>query len=146
MTGAGDLQDLIHSFRISASLSVAAELGISDLLAAGPRSLTDLASATSTDEDTLGRLLRALVAIDVYAEPEDATFTLASLGEGLRSDVPGSLRPLARTLQDPAIWSAWGHLPTASAPVRTRSRPCTASTCGPTGRPTPSRTPSSTTT
>ena len=77
MTGAGDLQDLIHSFRISASLSVAAELGISDLLAAGPRSLTDLASATSTDEDTLGRLLRALVAIDVYAEPEDATFTLA---------------------------------------------------------------------
>jgi len=24
--------------------------------------------------------------------------------------VPGGLRPLARTLQDPAIWSAWGHL------------------------------------
>ncbi|WP_344115798.1 hypothetical protein [Kribbella alba] len=32
------------------------------------------------------------------------------LSEGLRSDVPGTMRPLARTFQDPAIWSAWGHL------------------------------------
>jgi hypothetical protein len=110
MTGADELQDLIHSFRLSAALSVAAELAISDLLAAGPRSLSELASATSTDEDTLGRLMRALVAIDVYAEPEDGTFAGTPVGDGLRSDVPGSLRPLARTLQDPAIWAAWGHL------------------------------------
>jgi hypothetical protein len=110
MTGADDLQDLIHSFRISAALSVAAELGISDLLASGPRSLPDLASDTSTDEDTLGRLLRALVTLGVYAEPERGTFAGTPLGDGLRSGVPGSLRPLARTLQDPAIWAAWGHL------------------------------------
>ena len=110
MTDAHGLQDLIHSFRFSAALSVAAELGISDLLTTGPRSLTDLASDTSTDRETLGRLLRALVTLGVYAEPEHGTFARTALGDGLRSDIPGSLRPLARTLHDPAIWSAWGHL------------------------------------
>ena len=110
MTGAGDLQDLIHSFRISAALSVAAELGISDLLATGPRSLTIWRRRRRPTRTPCGRLLRALVALGVYAEPEDGTFAATALGDGLRSDVPGSLRPLARTLQDPAIWSAWGHL------------------------------------
>jgi hypothetical protein len=110
MTSADNLQAMITSFRISAALSVAAELGISDLLASGPRTLSDLAAAASADEDTLRRLLRALVTIGVYAEPEAGVFAGTALGDGLRSDVPGTFRPLARTLQDPAIWSAWGHL------------------------------------
>jgi hypothetical protein len=46
----------------------------------------------------------------VYDQSGDGTFTNTALGDGLRSDADGSLRPLARTLQDPAIWAAWGHL------------------------------------
>jgi hypothetical protein len=45
----------------------------------------------------------------VYDE-RDGLIANTSLSEALRSDLPGTLRPLARTLQDPAVWAAWGHL------------------------------------
>jgi hypothetical protein len=62
------------------------------------------------DEDTLPRLLRALASVGVYDEQDGGRYALTPLGEGLRSDVPASVRPLARTLTDPAVWSAWAHL------------------------------------
>ncbi|GAA3584424.1 methyltransferase [Kribbella ginsengisoli] len=105
----GGLESMITGFRTSAALSVAAELGLSDELAKGPRTVAELATVAGADEETLARLLRALVAIGVYAEADGAISNTA-VGEMLRSDVPGSLRPLARTLQDPALWAAWGHL------------------------------------
>jgi len=101
---------MVTGFRLSAALTVAAELGISDELVPGPRSVADLAAAVSADEETLYRLMRALATVGVYDEQHDGRFALTSLGEGLRSDVPGSLRPLARMLTDPAVWAAWGHL------------------------------------
>jgi hypothetical protein len=104
------LRSLITGFQVSAAVTVAADLGLSDLMAAGPRTVADLAVATSTDEETLGRLLHALATIGVYEERPDATYAVTELGEGLRSDVPGSLRPLARTVMTPAHWGAWGHL------------------------------------
>lgn len=51
-----------------------------------------------------------LATVGVYAETDEGAFANTSLGAGLRTDVPGTMRPLARTLQDPALWSAWGHL------------------------------------
>ncbi|MFI5706988.1 methyltransferase [Kribbella sp. NPDC051620] len=105
----GGIESMITGYRISAALSVAAELGVSDELAKGARTVADLAAVTGADEETLGRLMRALVAIGVYAEADGAVSN-TELGEMLRSDVPGTLRPLARTLQDPALWAAWGHL------------------------------------
>jgi hypothetical protein len=104
-----DLRAMITGFRTSAALSVAAELGISDALADDGQTVSELAAAVKADEDTLGRLLRAMVAIGVYAV-QDGVYTNTSLGERLRSDVPGTLRPLARMGQDPAFWAAWGHL------------------------------------
>jgi hypothetical protein len=104
-----ELNRMITGFRLSAALGVAAELGISDLLADGPRTLADLAEVTSTHEDTLFRLLRALATVGVYDE-HDGRWSVTELGEGLRSDVPGTLRPLARTLSSPALWAAYGHL------------------------------------
>ena len=105
-----ELRAMVTGFRISAALSVAADLGLSDELAVGPRTAADLADALSVDEDTLNRLLRALATLGVYAETEDGSFANTSLGEGLRSDAPGTMRPLARTLQDPTVWASWGHL------------------------------------
>jgi O-methyltransferase domain/Dimerisation domain len=103
------LNAMITGFRLSAALGVAAELGISDLLADGPRTLPDLAESTSTHEQTLFRLLRALATVGVYDE-QDGRWSVTELGQGLRSDVPGTLRPLARTLSSPALWAAYGHL------------------------------------
>lgn len=104
-----ELLAMVTGFRAAAALSVAAELGISDALAAEGRTVAELAAAVKADEDTLARLLRALVAVQVYAV-QDGVYSNTSLGERLRSDVPGTLRPLARMGQDPAFWSAWGHL------------------------------------
>jgi hypothetical protein len=109
MESRGGLESMITGYRTSAALSVAAELGLSDELAKGPRTVAELATMAGVDEETLARLLRALVAIGVYAEV-DGAIDNTDLGEMLRSDVPGTLRPLARTLQDPALWAAWGHL------------------------------------
>ena len=108
--GDDDLRSMITGFRVSMALSAAADLGLSDQLASGPRTVADLADAVSADEDTLHRLLRALATVGVYDEKPDGTYANTSLGEGLRSDLAGSLRPLARTLQDPAMWAAWGSL------------------------------------
>src|SRR3954470_10517322 len=94
------LNAMITGFRLSAALGVAAELGISDLLANGPRTLADLAESTSTHEETLFRLLRALASVGVYDE-QDGRWSVTELGQGLQSDVPGTLRPLARTLSSP---------------------------------------------
>jgi O-methyltransferase domain/Dimerisation domain len=110
MPGSDELRAMVTGFRLSAALSVAAELGLSDQLASGPRRIDDLATAVSADPATLQRLVRALASVGVYAEQPDGAFANTELGEGLRSDVPGSMRPLARTLQDPALWAAWGHL------------------------------------
>jgi O-methyltransferase/methyltransferase family protein len=109
MENRGGLEAMITGYRVSAALSVAAELGLSDELAKGERTVAELATVVGADEETLGRLVRALVAIGVYAEAGGAVSN-TELGERLRSDVPGTLRPLARTLQDPALWAAWGHL------------------------------------
>jgi hypothetical protein len=110
MADRDELRAMVTGFRLSAALAVAADLGVSDELASGPRSLADLAAAASVDQATLYRLMRALATVGVYDEQEDGRFALTPLGEGLRSDVPGSLRPLARTLADPATWAAWAHL------------------------------------
>ncbi len=110
MDSRDELRALVTGFRASMALSVAADLGLSDQLATGPRSVADLAGAVGADVDTLRRLLRALASIGAYSEQPDGTYANTTLGEGLRSDVPGSMRPLARTLTDPALWAAWGHL------------------------------------
>ncbi|MGW6280271.1 methyltransferase [Kribbella sp. NPDC055071] len=104
-----DLQEMVTGFRLSAALSVAAELGVSDALAGSGRTVSELAAVVTADEETLGRLLRALVAVGVYAV-QDGVYSNTSLGERLRSDVPGTLRPLARMMQDPGLWAAWGNL------------------------------------
>jgi hypothetical protein len=104
------LRSIITGYQLSAAVNTAAELGVSDLLAAGPRTLSDLAAETSTHEETLGRLLHALSTIGIYEERPDGSYANTDLGDGLRSDVAGTLRPLARTVNSPAHWGAWGHL------------------------------------
>ena len=110
MDDAADLRSMITGFRTSAAISAAADLGLSDELARGPVVLPELARRVGADEDTLGRLMGALVALGLYAVSAEGAYAVTPLGDGLRSDQAGSLRPLALTLQDPATWAVWGHL------------------------------------
>ena len=76
------------------ALYVPAKLGIADLLAAGPKSVEDLATATDTDAPALYRILRAAASLGVFAEQENRTFALNANAEPLLSNRPNSLRDM----------------------------------------------------
>ena len=95
---------------ITQAVSVAATLGIADLLKEGPRSVEELAKATSTHADSLYRLLRSLASIGIFAETEHNRFTLTPLAQCLRSDAPDSMRSAARMWGLPLFWRSWGEL------------------------------------
>src|SRR5438128_1796460 len=88
------LRHLAFGFRVSQALYVAAELGIADLLADGPRSAEALAAATQVHARALYRVLRLLASESVFTELDDGRFALTPMAEKLRRDVPGTLRPL----------------------------------------------------
>lgn len=101
---------LIAGFWVSRCLYIAAKLGIPDLLKDGPKAADDLAAATGAHAPSLFRVLRALAAVNVLTQTDDARFGNTPLSETLRSDVPGSLRALAMTELGEEHYPAWGEL------------------------------------
>ena len=104
------LYQLLHGYRVSQAIYVAARLGIADLLKDGPRGSDDLAGATGAHADTLRRVLRFLAGVGLFDEVTPGRFALTPLGAGLRGDVPGSIRPMTLMLLDYTGWQPWGHL------------------------------------
>jgi hypothetical protein len=95
---------------VSQAIHVAAKLGLADLLAAEPQGADGLAARTGTNAGALKRVLRALESVGIFAEGSDGRYHLTPLAEGLRDDVPGSLRAYAVMLGEPWLWKAWGEL------------------------------------
>lgn len=102
------LHQLGVGYWVSQALYVAAKLGVADALVGGPRPVDDIAAAVGADPGALHRLLRALAGCGVFTEIAPRSFGLTDLGELLRSDVPGSMRALAMTME--LDWRAWEHL------------------------------------
>ena len=86
------LMQMAHGFMVAKAVQAAAVLGIADLLADGPRSVSELAAATSTDESSLARLLRALASRDIFCSDPTGKYLNTVLSEALRRDVAGSVR------------------------------------------------------
>ncbi len=86
---------LIDGYRVTQVLVTSVELGLPDLLAAGPRPCAELAREAGAEADSLYRLLRALVALGVLEEDGDGVFSLTGMGRGLASDAHLSLRDFA---------------------------------------------------
>lgn len=95
---------------VSQSLSVAAKLGIADLLAAGPVTATDLAAKTNSNPGALFRILRALASVGVFTESSPGAFANTASSEALRTDSPKSMRNIAIMFNDPWNFDNWGHL------------------------------------
>lgn len=76
------------------ALCAVATLGVADLLIAGERSAAALASALHVNEDALYRVLRFLSGQGIFREIGARTFMNTALSDYLRSDVPGSMRPV----------------------------------------------------
>ncbi len=69
---------------VASAVNVAAELGIADRLAGGPRSAADLARDCGANEDALYRLLRALASVGVFEEVAPRTFALTPTAAALQ--------------------------------------------------------------
>ena len=104
------MRGLLMGFVVSRALQVAAELGVADALASGPKERGALAREVDADPATLHRLLRACASLDVFEELADGRYANTPCSEFLRTNVPGSMRNLARMYGEAAPWQAWSGL------------------------------------
>ncbi|MEV5944276.1 methyltransferase [Streptomyces sp. NPDC051994] len=106
---AAHLYRLAFGFIPAQMIHAAARLRLPDLLA--ERSLTtgELADLTGTHAPSLRRLMRGLASIGLVEEGEGGAFRLTPAGAPLRSDVPGSVRPMLMPYFDEGIWASWGR-------------------------------------
>lgn len=81
---------MISGYATSQVVYVIAKLGIADLLVKESQTTQQLAAATQTKPDFLFRVLRAAASVGLLAEGPARTFSLAPLGEMLRTDVEHS--------------------------------------------------------
>lgn len=91
---------------VSRALHVAAELGVADVLSAGPKEISELAASTDSHPQSLYCLLRLLASYGVFAETADCHFELTPAAALLQS---GNLRDAVRMFSD-ADWNAAGAL------------------------------------
>lgn len=87
---------------VSATVCAAAELGIADRLADGPKTAEELAGPLGgLHSPALHRFMRSLAGFGILTEGEGQAFGLTPLGAALKSDAPGSARSTLRTLGGP---------------------------------------------
>lgn len=103
------MMQMLTGYWVSASLALAAKLGIADLLKDGPKTADVLAGSTRTSARPLYRLLRALASVGVFAEDEQGRFANTELSECLRADVPFSQRGMA-IMNGDEHFRAWAEL------------------------------------
>lgn len=113
------MQALLGKF-VSKALSVVADLGVADHMQDQPTPVDVLAQGSGADAGALYRVLRALAAVGFFVEGPGKSFALLPVSRLLRSDHPGSMRAMARWLNERSAWEAWGQLEYS---VRT-GRPC----------------------
>jgi hypothetical protein len=79
------LWELLRGALGTRALAIAADLGVADALADGPRPVAELARELDADEDTLRRLLRALASEGVFAQPGPGVYANTEASELLRT-------------------------------------------------------------
>lgn len=107
---AAQVMQMIFGFVTTQAISVAARLGLADLLKDGAKSADELAQATGTQARPLYRLLRALASVGIFAEDDAGRFKLTPLAEPLRSNTLDSLRDFSIFIGADWHWRAWGDL------------------------------------
>lgn len=105
------LMQMIFGFMTSQAISVAAKLGLADLLKGGEaKTAEELAQATGTQARPLYRIMRALASTGIFAEDDTGRFRLTPMAGPLCSDAPDSLRDFAIFLGSDWHWRTWGDL------------------------------------
>jgi hypothetical protein len=104
------LRKLVLGCRLTQAIYVAAELGIADLLADGPRSAVDRAGVVAAHAPSLYRVMRLLASEGVFAETQDRQFVLIPMADLLRRDAPVSSRPMVLFNASSGLWQSWVRL------------------------------------
>lgn len=104
------LRRLISGYQATFLVQVAAELNLADLLADGPRSAEELATAAGCDPNALRRVLFALAQLGVFARRADGRLELTPLGACLRSGHLDGLNAFARYQAHAVIQQPWSGL------------------------------------
>ena len=92
------------------AIHAAVKFRIPDLLASGPKAVSELASACGAHEPTLDRLLRALTSIEIFSRTPEGCYRNSPLTEILRTDHPQSLSSECMFLPAPFMWLPLGEL------------------------------------
>lgn len=104
------LRRVFDDVELSYLVVVAAQLGIADLLASGPRPVGDLAATTGVDATSLDRVLRALAHRGLFRDDGDQRYSITQLAEPLRRDAVDSIRPQALWSGSEAYRRTWNDL------------------------------------
>src|SRR5262249_10528505 len=89
------LLDLIGGHRATAAICTAVELGMVEALAAGARTVPEIAADCSVHEDATARLLTALVGLGICQVVEEGKYRLTEIGACLVRSSDPSLRDWA---------------------------------------------------
>ena len=103
------VQSLATAFWASRCLHVVAELGIADVLGDEPQSAEALARPSGVNARALHRVLRSLANHGVFTH-DGKRFAHNDASRLLRSEVPGSMRSLARMMGLKVHWDAYREL------------------------------------
>jgi O-methyltransferase domain/Dimerisation domain len=95
---------------VAQMVGVAAELGLADEIQSGPKTAEEVAQAKGLHAAPLYRLLRALASVGIFAEQEGGRFRQTPMSDALRSDVPYSMRGIARVINRRWIVRGWMEL------------------------------------
>jgi hypothetical protein len=104
-----ELSRMIVGSWVTQAIYVAAEIGIADLLAGGPKTAAELSRKARTHEGSLYRLLRALASVGIFRQDAEGRFLLTPMAKLLCNDAPGSKRSLA-IMAGAEFYRSWGML------------------------------------
>jgi hypothetical protein len=100
---------IMSAFMLSRVVHVALHLGVFDIVADGPKTSEEIATATKTHAPSVARLLRALAFAGLLEELEGERYAAAACNSELLTG-PNTLRSFALLLGGDASWASWGAL------------------------------------
>lgn len=104
------LLDQAMGFTVQAALRVAVELNVADHLINGPKTPEELAHELEVDRHLLHRIMSMLASRNIFSVSADGHFSLNSVAQYLRSDLPDSLLAAVLMLTDDTFWLPLGKL------------------------------------
>lgn len=104
------MREIMTQMVSSRCLSIAAELGIADLVANQSKSTTQLSQELNVNENALYRLIRVLAAQGIFEIDENRMVSNSEVSDFLREDANGSQRSFARMMGSPWMWKVFNDL------------------------------------